>query len=167
MAIYVKDGKYYNTLNGIENGDFVTYNPTHEMMTEWGYEIYVPQKSEYEIASEEIESLNRQVKYLKGLLQETDYIALKSIEGYDCDTLYPGWKENRSEIREEINELEERLAVLNESIDEMPVSAPIVIEPAPTPHVPSPVAYDEPTVEEDEVDDEPYDLDVYTGDDEE
>lgn len=43
---------------------------------------------------------------LKAELQATDYIALKAIEGYDCDTLYPNWKAHRRALRDQINELE-------------------------------------------------------------
>ena len=47
-----------------------------------------------------------EVERIKQELSETDYIALKSIEGYDCDTLYPGWKAQRKALRDRINELE-------------------------------------------------------------
>lgn len=43
---------------------------------------------------------------LKAELAATDYIALKAIEGYDCDALYPNWKARRRALRDQINELE-------------------------------------------------------------
>ena len=89
MAIYSKNGKYYNTLNGIENGEFVTYNPTHQMMLDWGYELYIPQKTERAGAIEQRHNLIQQINNIKQQLTETDYIALKAIEGYDCNKLYP------------------------------------------------------------------------------
>lgn len=105
MGFYTKDGEIYNTHLGIEHDGFVTYNPSHEDMLSWGYEIYTPvivPPSQSEIISQEIESLKEE-------LYKTDYIALKSIEGYDCDTLYPHWKEDRKKLRDRINELEESL----------------------------------------------------------
>lgn len=134
MAIYSKNGKYYNTLNGIENGEFVTYNPTHQMMLDWGYELYIPQKTERAAATEQRHNLIRQINNIKQQLAETDYIALKAIEGYDCDKLYPNWRQERSELRNTINELEEQVLQLDVSISEMPVDVPIVIEPSPEPH---------------------------------
>lgn len=134
MAIYSKNGKYYNTLNGIENGEFVTYNPTHQMMLDWGYELYIPQKTERATAIEQRHNLIQQINNIKQQLVETDYIALKAIEGYDCDNLYPNWRQERSELRNTINELEEQVLQLDVSISEMPVDVPIVIEPSPEPH---------------------------------
>lgn len=115
MAIYIKDGKLYNTAFGIEHEEFTTYNPTHEMMVEWGYELYVPNE---EIPKEDERfKILRRIDELKSQLAETDYIALKAIEGYDCDIIYPGWKLQRREIRDVINELEEQLIAMDESDD--------------------------------------------------
>ena len=50
-----------------------------------------------------------EVERLRQKLIETDYITLKYVEGYDCDTLYPGWKQHRKEIRDRINELEQSI----------------------------------------------------------
>ena len=47
-----------------------------------------------------------QIDALKAELQATDYIALKAIEGYDCDSIYPNWKARRRALRDQINELE-------------------------------------------------------------
>ena len=47
-----------------------------------------------------------QIDALKAELAVTDYIALKAIEGYDCDALYPDWKARRRALRDQINELE-------------------------------------------------------------
>jgi len=50
--------------------------------------------------------LECEIQDLQTELQKTDYINFKSNEGYDCDTLYPGWKEQRRAKRDRINELE-------------------------------------------------------------
>lgn len=57
-------------------------------------------------ASEPFDDTQSRIDALKAELQATDYIALKAIEGYDCDALYPEWKARRRALRDEINELE-------------------------------------------------------------
>lgn len=65
-----------------------------------GYKPYeAPETSAEERRAAEVEELKHQ-------LQETDYIALKYIEGYDCDAEYPGWREQRMALRKRINVLE-------------------------------------------------------------
>lgn len=85
----------------LEVGDTQIINPNHEQYIEAGYHAIVP-----EITSVEPNSIAVEIETLKQQLQETDYIAIKSIEGYDCDKLYPDWKEQRKAIRDKINELE-------------------------------------------------------------
>lgn len=57
-------------------------------------------------ASVPYDDTQARIDALKAELQATDYIALKAIEGYDCDSLYPDWKARRRALRDEINELE-------------------------------------------------------------
>lgn len=105
MALYIKNDEIVNTLKGIEHDGFITYNPTSEQMEEWGYELYEPEAS---VPTKEDEIIQR-IEDLKQMLANTDYIAIKSIEGYDCDLLYPGWRKQRADLRDEINDLEEQL----------------------------------------------------------
>ena len=82
-------------------------------MAALGYEVYVPQpyvESQQSILEKEINAIQTE-------LLNTDYIALKSIEGYDCDTLYPGWKVKRANLRNRINEIEEQIKNLEENND--------------------------------------------------
>ena len=52
---------------------------------------------------------------VKKRLAATDYIALKSVEGSDVDTLYPDWKASRAALRDQINALEVELeSILND-----------------------------------------------------
>lgn len=83
----------------------VILNPTREQLQEAGWrEIQPYQPSEEELQQQAIQ---QEIEDLKYQLSLTDYIALKAIEGYDCDTLYPNWKENRKALRDRINELED------------------------------------------------------------
>ena len=74
-------------------------------MAALGYEVYVPQP--YVESQESV--IQKQIDTLKLELSDTDYIAIKSIEGYECDLLYPGWRVKRANIRKQINNLEEEL----------------------------------------------------------
>lgn len=102
MKLYIKDGVIYNPSKGIENGNNIVYNPTQEQMESWGYELYVPQ--EYVPTTRDL--AEQEIGILREELYKTDYIPLKAIEGYDCDTLYPNWKATRKGFRDRINELE-------------------------------------------------------------
>ena len=86
-------------------------NPTAEMYAEAGYLPYTPQLSEEEIAFQESEA---EINRCREMLYKTDFIPLKSYEGYDCDTLYPNWKEKRAAWRARINEMEARISELKE-----------------------------------------------------
>ncbi len=57
-------------------------------------------------SDEDLQRLREKREQLYRELDATDYIALKALEGYDCDTLYPGWREHRRALRDEINRLE-------------------------------------------------------------
>lgn len=114
MALYIKNNVVYNTLKGIEHNGYITNNPTHEQMLNWGYELYTPDPQE-EQEEIDIQDIKNQIKCYQDLLEDTDYIPLKSIEGYDCDTLYPGWRQQRCEWRDKINEYEEQLKELEEN----------------------------------------------------
>ena len=82
----------------------VILNPTKEQLQEAGWTLVQPyQPSEEELQQQAIQ---QEIEDLKYQLSQTDYIALKAIEGYDCDTLYPNWKEDRKALRDRINELE-------------------------------------------------------------
>lgn len=105
MKLYIKDGIIYNPSKGIANGDNIVYNPTQEQMKSWGYDLYVPQK--YEPTMRDL--AEQEIGVLREELFKTDYIPLKAIEGYDCDTLYPGWKTERKSFRDRINELEKNI----------------------------------------------------------
>lgn len=105
MKLYIKDGVIYNPSKGILNGDYITYNPSEEQMRSWGYELYVPKA--YEPTERDL--IEQEIGLLKEQLFNTDYIPLKAVEGYDCDSLYPGWKASRKTLRDRINELEKQL----------------------------------------------------------
>lgn len=105
MKLYIKDGVIYNPSKGILNGDYIVYNPSEDQMRSWGYELYVPKAHE----PTERELIEQEIGVYKERLFNTDYIALKAVEGYDCDSLYPGWKQHRKEIRDRINELEQSI----------------------------------------------------------
>ena len=107
----------YNYHYKNDQGEFAPYvlhisniqviNPTEEQYASQGYYPYVePEPSEEEIRRKLI---IEEIDNLKAQLSDTDYIALKAFEGYDCDTLYPGWKAERARLRGRINELEEEL----------------------------------------------------------
>lgn len=104
MATYTKDGQTISGKKIVVDG-CVILNPTKEQLQEAGWiEIQPYQPSEEELQQQAIQ---QEIEDLKYQLSLTDYIALKSIEGYDCDTLYPNWKENRKALRDRINELED------------------------------------------------------------
>lgn len=76
-------------------------NPSEAQLLAAGYH-----KREATQASAPIDDTQARIDALKAELAATDYIALKAIEGYDCDALYPGWKARRAALRDQINELE-------------------------------------------------------------
>lgn len=75
-------------------------NPSEAQLLAAGYRRREAQ------ASAPIDDTQARIDALKPELQATDYIALKAIEGYDCDSFYPDWKARRRALRDEINELE-------------------------------------------------------------
>ena len=85
-------------------GNLKVINPTPEQYAMAGYLPYTPP----EPTAEEVSEQQRQaeIEHLKEQLAATDYIALKAVEGYDCDSLYPNWREERAELRKRINTLE-------------------------------------------------------------
>ena len=112
MKLYIKDGKIVDPRMGVDTGEGTTlYNGTESQMAALGYEVYVPQP--YIESQESV--IQKQIDALKLELSETDYIAIKSIEGYECDLLYPGWKVKRANIRKQINDLEKDLNNLMEN----------------------------------------------------
>lgn len=83
----------------------VILNPTKEQLQEAGWvEIQPYQPTEEELQQQ---AMQQEIEDLKYQLSQTDYIALKAVEGYDCDALYPNWKEDRKALRDRINELED------------------------------------------------------------
>lgn len=79
-------------------------NPTAEMYAEAGYYPYeAPAPSEAELAEQ---ARLAEIEQCKEQLAATDYIALKSYEGYDCEVDHPHWREQRAALRARINELE-------------------------------------------------------------
>ena len=82
----------------------IIINPTPEMLADAGWTKVEP----HQPSDEELAAMQRatEVENLKMQLAETDYIALKYIEGYDCDELYPDWKQHRKDLRDRINQLE-------------------------------------------------------------
>lgn len=102
--MYTKDGQIISGKRITVNG-CVVLNPTKEQLADAGWvEIQPYQPSEEELQQQAIQ---QEIEDLKYQLSLTDYIALKAIEGYDCDTLYPNWKEDRKALRDRINELED------------------------------------------------------------
>lgn len=113
MGLYIKDGIIYDTHKGISHNGYRIFNANDVDMIEWGYEKYTPPTNDVDDnVNDEAYNIELEIEDLKKQLQKTDYIPLKAIEGYDCDTIYPGWKEERKEIRDRINELEAQLAEL-------------------------------------------------------
>lgn len=102
--MYIKDGQ---TITGkkITIDGRVIINPTEELLLQNGWQKVLP----YQPTEEELQqqAIQQEIEDLKYQLSLTDYIALKAIEGYDCDTLYPNWRENRKALRDRINELED------------------------------------------------------------
>ena len=91
----------------------VILNPSEQQMIEAGWTKVLP----YQPTEEELQqqAIQQEIEDLKYQLQQTDYIALKAIEGYDCDALYPNWKEDRKALRDRINELENgRVTTINQ-----------------------------------------------------
>ncbi len=85
----------------------VIINPTPQQLADAGWTEVVPhQPTEEELQQQAIQ---QEIENLKYQLSLTDYIAIKYIEGYDCNELYPEWKETRRAIRDRINELESSL----------------------------------------------------------
>lgn len=76
-------------------------NPSEAQLLAAGYH-----KREVAQVTAPYDDTQARIDALKAELQATDYIALKAIEGYDCDALYPGWKARRRALRDQINELE-------------------------------------------------------------
>lgn len=103
MAQYIKNGQYYDG-KSIVFGDKRYLSPSEEILLSAGYIKVEPVAP----TDEEVAAMQRaqRIEELKAQLQATDYIALKAVEGYDCNTLYPNWKEQRAALRNEINELE-------------------------------------------------------------
>ena len=88
----------------LELGDRIIINPKPDELAEAGYLPYTPpQPTEEEIAAQ---ARLAEIEELKAKLAATDYRVMKAVEGYDCDTLYPNWKEERAAWRDRINELE-------------------------------------------------------------
>lgn len=104
MATYKKGNEIYDG-KSIVIGDRRYISPSEAILLQAGYTKVEPQ----EPTEEEVAALQREqrIEDLKAQLVATDYIALKAVEGYDCDALYPNWKENRAALRNEINRLEE------------------------------------------------------------
>ena len=104
MATYEKNEQTCSGKKVMIDGRWV-FNPTPQQLEEAGWTLVVPhQPTEEELQQQAIQ---QEIEDLKYQLQQTDYIALKAIEGYDCDTLYPNWKEDRKSLRDRINELED------------------------------------------------------------
>lgn len=95
------------TISGkrIEVDGRVILNPTEQMLADAGWVKVEPhQPSDEELS---IQVINDEIEQLRTNLYNTDYIPLKYIEGYNCDELYPNWKEQRKAWRDRINELEQ------------------------------------------------------------
>lgn len=101
--MYTKDGQTISGKKIVVDGR-VILNPTKEQLVDAGWiEIQPYQPTEEELQQQAIQ---QEIEDLKYQLSLTDYIALKAVEGYDCDALYPNWKEDRKALRDRINELE-------------------------------------------------------------
>lgn len=77
-------------------------NPSEAQLLAAGYR----KREVTPIVPDEASERQSRIDALKYELQKTDYIALKAVEGYDCDALYPDWKARRRALRDQINELE-------------------------------------------------------------
>lgn len=77
-------------------------NPSEAQLLAAGYR----KREVTPIVPDEASERLARIDVLKAELAATDYIALKAIEGYDCDSLYPNWKARRRALRDQINALE-------------------------------------------------------------
>lgn len=82
--------------------------PTEELLTEWGFEPYVPPTH---IPTED-EIREQRMQEILNELAETDYLALKAFEGEDMSE-HPGWKEKRAALRAEYRELKAQQDIIN------------------------------------------------------
>lgn len=83
--------------------------PTEEMLTEWGFEPYVPPthiQTEDEIREQRMQEIQR-------ILDAMDYLTSKYIDGEDM-TEYGDWQGKRKALREEYRELEAQQDIINE-----------------------------------------------------
>ena len=60
------------------------------------------------------EAMTQRIKKLKNKLRETDYHALKRIEGYYTDEQWKVFEAERKVLRDEINKIEEELKLLKQ-----------------------------------------------------
>lgn len=77
-------------------------NPSEAQLLAAGYR----KREVTPIVPDEARERLARIDVLKAELAATDYIALKAIEGYDCDSIYPDWKARRRALRDQINALE-------------------------------------------------------------
>lgn len=109
----VKEISHYETIATYENGgkdvikvidvEGVKYQPSRD--EEEKIFVYIPYTKD-EIKNIEI---NNRINELKQLLFNTDYRALKYVDGCYTDEEYKPYKEERQAYRDEINELEKQL----------------------------------------------------------
>ena len=127
--------KYYNskTNSWYREGSSLTISlekglfsgiPTEEQLAEWGYKEVkdpIPQP----LSEDAQASIDRQYRMeaIKAELGATDYIVLKSVEGYDVSE-YGDWKEKRQALRDEYNRLEKEQEEYHKSFE--PVEPEII-----------------------------------------
>lgn len=113
MTYKDSQGHIYNggAMTRLVDGVLFTGIPTVEQLTAWGYEEVLPPEPYVPTA----EDLKRErMGQIQSLLQETDYIIIKKVEGYDISSYdaqydgdFMGWRES---LRDEYNQLESEIS---------------------------------------------------------
>ena len=112
--LYIKDGQILSAKQIVIKADgYQIINPTEEILLENGWEEYVaPEQTqtEEEIAEMAARQKQDEIDRLKERLAESDYKVIKCMEASLCGAMLPydvyGLRDERNELREQINRLE-------------------------------------------------------------
>ena len=112
--LYIKDRQILSAKQIVIKADgYQIINPTEEILLENGWEEYVaPEQTqtEEEIAEMAARQKQDEIDRLKERLAESDYKVIKCMEASLCGAMLPydvyGLRDERNELREQINRLE-------------------------------------------------------------